>query len=78
MFAEFFATVIITLISIITILELKRQIEESYTPTPVFHIIKEVYDVKEWLGSSKLCGHSKSLCFEFNMGQEGVVMKYKD
>ena len=45
---------------------------------PIFHCIQEVYNIKEWLGESRLHGHSKPLCFEFVLGRDGVVMNYRD
>jgi hypothetical protein len=57
---------------------LKQHVEDSYTPTPIVCPLKGIFDIREWVGDSKLTGHSKPLCFQFVMGMEGVVMKYRD
>ena len=58
--------------------DLKKNIEDSYTPTPLVVKLDEMYDVREWLGVSKMQGHSGPLCFEFSTGRDGTVMRYRD
>ena len=41
--------------------DLKKNIEDSYTPTPLVIKLDEMYDVREWLGGSKMKGHSGPL-----------------
>ena len=58
--------------------DLRKNIEDSYTPTPLVIKLEEIYNVREWLGESKLKGHSGPLCFEFVTGTGGIIMRYKD
>ena len=58
--------------------DLKKNIEDSYTPTPLVIKLDEMYNVREWLGESKLKGHSGPLCFEFVTGTGGSIMRYRD
>ena len=58
--------------------DLQKKIEDSYTPTPLVMKLDEVYNVREWLGESKLKGHSGPLCFEFVTRMGGTIMRYRD
>ena len=62
----------------IMIADLQKQIEESYTPKPVFKTLHKVFDARKWLGDNRMHGHSKPLSFKFTNSEEGVLMQYRD
>ena len=51
---------------------LKQVISESYNPMPAVVILKQLYNVKEWLDNSinDIHGHSEPLCFKFDVDSD--------
>ena len=54
------------------LLGLARVISESYHPQPSVIIMKDLYNVKEWLKDSinDIHGHSEPLCFKFELDSD--------
>ena len=62
-------------------LDLAQQIRESYTPKAEVVEIDTVFNYKGYMDSciDDISGHSKPLCFKFQLNEEGkALLEYRD